>query len=268
MISKFLYFTAWTMTPPKAYGAFHILFFIFGIILSVAVAWHLRNTDEKQNKKVLFTVGSILLITEIYKQLFYTYVIGKGEYQWWIFPFQLCSIPMYFCLIIPFMKDGILKDSLYDFMLAFNLFGGFVSFIEPSGLIHEYWTLTLHAFCWHMLLIFLGIYIAFSKRGGQKLSNYKRAVAVFVCLCCVAFIINLLLFKAANGDINMFYVGPEVSPIIVFKDISVKYGSLVNTPLYMFSLCLGAFIFYMPISLFKNKKDRVKTNTYIESNEI
>lgn len=252
----FLKWTDWRMETPKAYGTFHLVFFFVGLALSVILAYALRNTDSKQNRAVLLSVGIILLVSELYKQLYYTYVIGQGSYQWWIFPFQLCSIPMYLCLILPFLKDGKLKNSLYDFMLAFNLMGGFVAFIEPSGLVHDRITLTWHAFIWHMLLVFLGLYIGFSKRAGLKLSDYKRAVAVFAVLCVISFSINLIFFNLSNGSINMFYVGPADSPIIVFKSISEKFGWYVNTPLYMLSLCLAAFVFYLPFTL-ANKKHKL-----------
>ena len=96
---------------------------------------------------------------------FYTYIIGDGQYQWWIFPFQLCSVPMYLCLIIPFIKEGKIKKSFYLFLSTYNLLGGFVAMFEPSGLSHSYWTLTLHAYIWHLLLVFIGFLIIFNKKG-------------------------------------------------------------------------------------------------------
>jgi len=263
-MSDFFKWTAWPMVKPTSYGPFHLTFFFVGLAVSILLAYKLRNTNEKQNKVVLLSVGGFLLLSEIYKHLFYYFVIGEGNYQWWIFPFQLCSIPMYFCLIIPFLKDGIIKKGMYNFMLAFNLMGGFVSFIEPSGLVHEYWTLTLHAFIWHMLLVFVGLYIGFSKRAGSKLKDYKYAIVTFTILCAIAFSINLILWNKPaaidnpSGHINMFYIGPEISPIIVFKDIAKNAGWYVNTPIYIACLCLGAFLFYLPFCLWNKKHNKIK----------
>lgn len=256
MLLSLLSSTAWEMIPPKPYGAFHLLFFFGGMIIVTAVAWLLRNTNERQNKIVLWTAGGLLLIFEVYKQLFYTYVIGGGEYQWWIFPFQLCSVPMYLCIIAPFLKEGKVKDSMYDFMLAFNMMGGFISFLEPSGLIHEYWTLTLHAFVWHLILVFVGLYLGFSKRAGKRVGDYRNAVRMFFVLCVIAFAINLIFWQPSAGTIKMFYIGPAISPIIVFKTIATKYGWYVNTPIYMFALCLGAFIFYFPFAKVNSIKQK------------
>ena len=252
-MNDFLYATAWKMKPPEPYSSFHLIFFTVGLILSVALAWRLRKTTEKQNRAVLLTIGLILLISEIYKQLFYTFVLGGGEYQWWIFPFQLCSIPMYLCLIIPFLREGKLRDAMYDFMLAFNLMGGFISFFEPSGLIHDYWTLTLHAFTWHMILVFIGFYIGFSGRAGRRMADFKRAAFMFLCLCVIAFAINLIFFDISGGTIKMFYVGPAISPIAVFKSIATEYGWYVNTPIYIACLTFAAFVFYAPFAYFHSR---------------
>ena len=199
-------------------------------------------------------VGIFLVLTEIYKQLFYVYVINDGLYPWWIFPFQLCSIPMYLCIIVGCMKPGVVRESLCDFMASYNFMGGFVAFLEPSGLLHEYLTLTLHAFVWHMSLVFVGIYIFLSKNGTRKVKNFKYTVFLYMLFSAVAFLINLFLWKVSNGSVNMFYIGPANSPIIVFKTICEKFGWYVNTPLYMVCVTLGAFLFYYPLAR-KNEKE-------------
>ena len=87
--------TAWGMEKPKAYGAFHLVFMIGGLFLCVLFAFLLRKASDKANKIIIFSCGAFLAVCEVYKQLFYTFYIGEGSYQWWIFPFQLCSVPMY-----------------------------------------------------------------------------------------------------------------------------------------------------------------------------
>ena len=130
------------------------------------------------------------------------------------------------------------------FLVSYNLMGGFVAFIEPSGLVHEYVTLTYHAFCWHMSLIFLGLLISFNKNTSLKEVPFKWCLMTFVSLCVIAFIINLALWKVSEGSVNMFYVGPANSPIIVFKDISARLGWYINTPIYMAALTGGGYLFY------------------------
>ena len=253
-LDKLICATAWTMTEPAAYGPFHLIFAFVGLTVSILLARRLRKLGDKGNRILLLTCGFFLLISEVYKQLFYYYFMGEHSYQWWIFPFQLCSVPMYLCIIAPLLKPGKVQKGMYNFMMIYNLLGGFMAFVEPSGITHEYWTLTLHAFIWHMMLVFVGLYLAFSNRAGKTMADYKAASVTFLCLSVMAFCINLIFWNASEGTINMFFVGPRNSPLIVFEWIAETFGWYVSTALYLPVVCLGAFLFFLPFHLHAKKK--------------
>ena len=139
-------------------------------------------------------------------------------------------------------------------MMTFNLLGGLMAFIEPSGIVHEYWTLTLHAFIWHMLLVFVGLYLGFSKRGGKTMADYRLAIMTFGVLCVVAFTLNVILAEVSGGSVNNFYIGPSISPLAVFKDIATNFGWYTNTLLYIPAVSLGAFLLFLPFHLYHKKK--------------
>lgn len=255
-LKHFIEATAWTMEKPKAYGAFHLIFTFVGLAVCILLAYALRKTGKRGNRIVLTSVGVFLLLTELYKQLFYYYHIGEGSYQWWIFPFQLCSVPMYLCLIAPWLKEGKVQAAMYHFMTTFNLLGGIMAFAEPSGIIHGYWTLTLHAFVWHMILIFVGLYLIASGRGAKTMKDYLSSVVLFLVLAVIAFAINLLFWDVSGGTIKMFYVGPAISPLAVFKDIAINCGWYVNTPIYLVAVSLGAFLLFLPAYLYERRKQK------------
>ena len=258
ILKEFINSSAWMMEKPAAYGTFHLSFTFIGLAVSLFLAWKLRNLSSTGNKILLAGCAIFLMLTEVYKQLFYYYHIGNGVYQWWIFPFQLCSIPMYLCLIAPFLKPGKVQRGMYAFMMSYNLLGGLMAFIEPSGIVHEYWTLTLHAFIWHMTLVFLGFYLGFSKYGGKTMGDYKYAVFTFLVLCAIAFFFNIVLADVSSGSVNNFYIGPALSPLAVFKDIAVHCGWYVCTLLYIPSVTLGAYLLFLPFHLFHKKKTLAK----------
>ncbi len=253
-IESFIELTAWEMTPPQAYGPFHLIFTFVGLAVSVFLAYKLRNLSERGHRLLMFFVGLTLLILEVYKQLFHYYHIKDHEYNFGIFPFHLCSVPMYLCLIIPFLKKGKLQTGIYGFMTTFNLLGGIMAFIEPSGITLDHWTLTLHAFIWHMSLIFLGFYLIASGRFAKTSKDYWAAAITFVVLCVVAFVINLSLWEVSDGCINMFFVGPRNSSLAVFKQISEAAGWYVSTLLYIPAVCIGAYVIYLPAHLYAKKK--------------
>ena len=135
----------WPMEPVPSYGAFHILYTLIGFSLCGFAAWKLRNVSDKTAGRILFVTGLVLTLSEVFKQLFYYFTIMDNEYSWGDFPFQLCSIPMYMCLIAPWLKPGKLQRGMYSFMVLYNLLGGAIAFTEPSGLLLDQWFLTAHA---------------------------------------------------------------------------------------------------------------------------
>lgn len=253
-LDKVIGMTAWQMTPPPAYGAFHLSFTVVGIALCFLLSWRLRALSERGHRRVLFFSSMILILTEIYKQLFYYFYLNDNTYAYHIFPFQLCSVPMYLCLIACFLKPGPVRDGLYGFMTTYNLLGGLMAFIEPSGITHSYWTLTLHAYLWHMMLIFIGIYLIMSGHFAKKKKDFLRATVTFLVLCAVAFAINLLLRDVSGGNINMFFVGPSNSPLFFFKGVSGMFGWYISTLLYIPAVILGAFLIFLPARLYAKKR--------------
>lgn len=242
------------MTPPPAYGSFHILFTLIGFAVCAFCAWKLRSVSDRIAGGILFSCGLLLTLSEIFKQFFCYYVIAENTYHWGEFPFQLCSIPMYMCLIVPWLKPGKLRRAMYSFMVLYNLLGGAIAFAEPSGLLHEHLFLTVHSCTWHMLLVFVGLFLCISRRAGSERTDYALATATFLILCGIAFVLNCFVQFGLGQEMNMFFVGPGNSPIIVFKQFSEWFGWYVNTPIYMFALCLGAYILFVLIYWVQNRK--------------
>lgn len=242
------------MEPPPAYGTFHILFTLIGFAVCGFSAWKLRNISDKTAGRILFVCGLVLSLSEVFKQFFCYYVIADNTYHWSEFPFQLCSIPMYMCLTAPWLKPGKLRRALYSFMVLYNLLGGSIAFTEPSGLLHSHLFLTFHSCVWHMLLVFVGLFLCVSKRGGTQDEDYISATWIFLVLCGVAFTLNCLVQFGLGQEINMFFVGPGNSPIVVFKQISERFGWYINTPFYIFAVCLGAYLLFVLIYRIANKQ--------------
>lgn len=249
MLDQWIGATAWPMTPPASYGAFHLLFLFFGLSGSAALAYGLRRCSPGRCRRILLGVGLFLMFCEGYKLLFYYYVIGHGSFQWWVFPFQLCSIPMYLCVAVNLTRREAVRRAICTFLCTYNLLGGFLALLEPSGLCHEYWTLTIHAFVWHTLLVFLGAFLISTGNGPKSRRDFGRATVLFLILCAMAFYINLAFFRASGGQINMFFVGPANNSIVVFKNIAARFGWYTATALYIPCVCLGAWLVFASVRL-------------------
>lgn len=271
-VKAFFEWTAWEMERPKSFGPWHLVFLLVGIPLAITVAFLIRKMSDKKSRIMLLCISIFLMLFELYKQLFYYFVMNGENYPLWIIPFQLCSVPMYLCFMVSIIRNRKFNHWLYEFMFAFNLFGGFISFMEPSGLNHPYVTLTLHAYLWHLMLIFLGFYFYFSKRAGRSWKGFFKGIAVLGIVVAIAQIINIVAQGA--GGCNMFYISPYVaSPLFFFKEFYLQNGWLACMCLYLFGLILACALIYFAAFLcrcmnIKKRKSALKQkNNSLEKNK-
>ena len=180
---------------------------------------------------------------ELYKQAFLYVIEFHGHFDWWYFPFQLCSLPMYLCLLLPFVPHKY-QRIFCTFMYNYNLLGAVMVFVDPSGLMHPYWTLTLHGFIWHILLIFIGLLIAFSRMVLPTAKGFWQSTAVFAVGCVIATIINVTSHPYGNAD--MFYITPYYATTqIVYSQIAAKLGIFAGNAVYVLSIILGAWLLHL-----------------------
>lgn len=252
MMSDFLFFTARPMTPPAAGSFFHVALAVSGSLMAAAVSCFLARSSRLRPERILFLSGFILLILECYKQAFLYTVVNGGRYDWWYFPFQLCSTPMYICLLYPFLsvrapRQTAIQKALATYLEAFGLLGGIMALAFPEGFLTGYLSLTLHGFLWHFLLIFIGIYCA--KKGLSDFSEhgFARAVLFYVLFCLIASVINtavqLKVYPESYAD--MFYINcffPSEQP--VFDRISLLLGNIWGHLAYMLTSCIGAWLIH------------------------
>lgn len=220
-----------------------LLFTFIGIPVAVWLAFCLRRLPQNLRIRLLFAVGILLSASEIYKQFFLYYIVNGQNYDWWYFPFQLCSLPMYLCLLLPLVGTH-MRQIFCTFMYSYNLLGAFMVFVEPDGLMHPYWTLTLHSFLWHILLIFVGFFIAFSGLAKPGKRAFGDATRLFLICCGIATVITVCSHPYGNAD--MFYITPYYpTSQLVFSQISSAVGILPGNLIYIASIMLGAGLIHL-----------------------
>ena len=180
-----------------------------------------------------------MVIFEVIKQLVLTFYVGKGSFQWFYFPFQLCSIPMYVCVVAGITKKEGLYDACTAFLSTFGLLSGICAFLDTSGFHYPVGILTVYSYVWHLLLILIGLYSA----AVRNRKEFLQSLYIFIICSIIAEIIDILVTLFMGADINMFYINLLVPTFqIVVKDVAGMIGNVPAIILYWLSCILGAFV--------------------------
>ena len=257
------------------------LIFLLFLFLVFPLCFYLgrqARKDKRLEKITVFTIGILLITTEIYKQLLFAYHYNFDSYHWDLFPFQLCSIPMYTAVIVAFLKDGKFKTGLYSFMALFGMLGGLaVTFYQNSVLTWEDYSLDYQSIIWHFALVGLGIYSATylnigSKTFKEDLKTYEYGALVFLACLIMAEIINLLIvlnhgYNEYTQGGNMFYISMFMFnlDIPILSTVTSTCGWYIGFIGYTFVLLLGGFVILNAYRLinFLNKKHFYKEKIWL-----
>lgn len=204
---------------PRAFGGFHLASLGLCLLLAAGAAVLAWRTPPARRAaaadRVVFACGVTFALLELYKQLYCFFIVGNGLYDYSVFPFQFCSLPIYFCLLVPLLPPGRLKSAGLSFLALFGTVGGYLVMGYPN--LPERLSLCLHTMLWHSLMIALGAYLLVALRWGagdwrQGLRReYLPAALLFVCTLGLATLLNVALEPlTANspGVLNLFYMSP------------------------------------------------------------
>jgi hypothetical protein len=204
------------------YSPFHF----FSIFMMIAGAFYLAyraNTIDRFDDKryfgglfprsdyTIFKVGVLLLTIEIYKQIiFLTALTG---YQWYGFPYQFCSSPIYILLVLPFVKEGKVKDALYHFLGIFGLIAGLSVMLVGGGVFTKIVAIDVHTMIWHSMMVIVGVYAVVYKKMGLKFKEYLGGITVLLVLILIAQVLNIIFHYADPGSTgpakaDLFFINP------------------------------------------------------------
>lgn len=224
-----------------------IFMYIFLIVLalSIILAWQARRLSPKGQNRLLLILAVLFPFSELGKQIL-LYISNGCSYDWWYFPFQLCSLPMYllplYCLLPEKYKKA--RLTLANFLVDFGLLGGIFAFADTSGMHYSLTVLTLHSYLWHFLMIFLGLFLIFTHKNSTHPKDFLLPGALFLMLVGIATCLNIAFH--ANGLINMFYISPYyLMEQIVFRDIALITGQTTGRLIYIASEIFGAFLIHL-----------------------
>ena len=204
----------------------------------------------KTADRAMIVFGCFFLAAELFKQI-YLYA-GSKAFDVWFTPFQLCSLPIWLCLLFLFIKKPAAKTVLYTFLLDFNTMGAVFALVYPEDIIRRPLPLLLHGFLWHFAIIGLGIFIFRKRTPDLSGRGFIKTLPLFALCCLIAEILNVTL--APYGEINMFYISPvyrSMTPGI--RQLEERSGILLGIAVYLVCLVLCA---YLTHRIFRRIRDR------------
>lgn len=256
-MNEILQFLNGEMNRPLPYGTlsegwFHYLSLVLVIVASVIAITRMKNMSDKKLKKVLLIFAIILIVFEIYKQLIFSYQ-ANWNYQWYAFPFQFCSTPMYVALFAGLTRNKKIFEALKIFLATFGLFAGVAVMLYPMTVFVGTIGINIQTMVHHggMAIIGLGILVNHIKLESKSI---LKASAVFSILVFIALIMNLVFNTwIHDGTFNMFFINPRFENGLPILGL---FQPLVPAPIflliYIFGFSLCAYIMLLIGMLTKN----------------
>lgn len=197
---------------PTLYGWYHLLCFAIVVALCALVFFKARNLSDKQMDRILGITTAILVVFEVYKQLLYTYNPGNDSwvYEWYAFPFQFCSTPMYVMLAAVLIKNEKVRTALYAYLATYGLFAGAVVMIYPGDVFSTYFGINAQTMIHHGAMVVIGVLMYVSGRAKLSHKTILKALPVFGIAVAIALGLNVLyhFFGDPNQTFNMFFISP------------------------------------------------------------
>ena len=269
LFEKFLYFLQGEMTEPTGFGWFHILWLVLVVITIFVLYKNKKYYSENQLKKVLGIYGVVALILELLKQLMWTFNydpitnIITWDYEWYAFPFQLCTTPIFVSIICLFLKKGNIRNNLLSYMAYITILGSISTLLIPDSCFVSDILVNIHTMWLHLGSFVVSVYLLMSGEVKINISALKSAIIVFLIFVGIAELMNIVVYNLGilNGEtFNMFYISPYfISTLPVFDVIQENVPYLVYLIIYILALIMGGIIIYS-ITVLINKFLEYKVN--------
>ncbi|MBO5212205.1 MAG: YwaF family protein [Clostridia bacterium] len=260
---KILKFLDAEMTEPTLYGWFHIMWLIIVVSLCVAVCLLSSRLTPKITNRIIFITSLVMIGFEIYKQLNFSYSPNTDtwDYQWYAFPFQFCSTPMYIMLLASVIKSEKIRQYLYAYLATFSLFAGIAVMLFPNTVFINTIGINIQTMVHHGAMVVIGVMMYAGKKLELSYFTALKATAIFAITITLASIGNALFEVLGNGEtFNMFYISKTHGcELPVLGTIAEKAPYIVFLMSYVIGFSVVSLIVYIVASFICKKVFKSKT---------
>ncbi|MBQ9263334.1 MAG: hypothetical protein IJ189_03880 [Clostridia bacterium] len=143
------------MNRPEMYGWFHMSWVVSAILAVLFLSLRKEKDHEKTLKRILFAYGVGSMLFELTKQIIWSYHydaaerMGIWDYQWYAFPFQLCTTPIIISFVSVFLRKGSLRDCLLSYMAFITILGSTATAFYPEFCFVQTLMINMHTMYLH-----------------------------------------------------------------------------------------------------------------------
>lgn len=205
------------MEVPGLFGWFHLMWIALVILGSLGLcALHKRKSSAVPG--VLLITSVIVALLEVYKQINYSFSYTDGirfDFQWYAFPFQFCSTPMYVGLLAGIIRKGKFHDALCAYLATFSVFAGVCVTVYPGDVFVDTLGINIQTMICHGGMICLGVYLFYSGHVKPQWKTLFKAIPVFFACVLLASVMNDIAHASGlleRETFNMFFISPYCEP--------------------------------------------------------
>ena len=272
-LGKFINVLDKDMNTPEMYGWFHLLFVVLTVVTAIALYKAWKKPKEKTVRTIILIFSLLSILLEIYKQFNYTFSydgnVITADYQWYAFPFQFCSTPMYIGLFAALVKNQKIHKALCNYLATFSLFGGLCVMVYPAQVFIGTIGINIQTMVCHGSMVALGIYLLCSGYIELKHKTILPAIAVFAVIIISAIAMNETAHITGlleRESFNMLYISPYCEPSLpVYSLVQQVVPYPFCLIIYIASFSLAAYIMLLiaiGINSINNKTKNQKSNAY------
>lgn len=230
---------------PASYGPYHMLCLALTGLLTVYAIHCGQKHDEKKLRKTLLFTALLVMGLEVYKQINFTFGDGSAvpAFQWYAFPFQFCSTPMYVCLLAALMPKGRVHDALCAYLSTYSVFAGVCVMLYPNDVFIDVVGINIQTMICHGAMVVIGGYLLGSGYVKLESKTVLKAMPVFACAVALAAVFNELAHAAGIEGFNMFFISPyETCTLPVYSLVHNVLPFPLNLAVYVLGFTAAAFI--------------------------
>ena len=262
LIAKILMLMDAKMAQPELFGWFHILWLLITVASTVILCRVFKSGTQKQACNIILSVAVAVTLLEIYKQINYTFSVGDdgtitADYQWYAFPFQFCSTPMYVGLLAGLIRKGRIHQALCAYLATYAVFAGVCVMIYPGDVFVQTIGINIQTMICHGSMITVGGYLLYTGYVKAEIKTILKAIPVFAVAVCMAAIMNEIAYATGlleTETFNMFFISPHCAPSLpvysLVQNVVPFPGCLV---IYIAGFSLASFLILLLAMALKKK---------------